>query len=42
MNFSMDAAFGQVWPSPPGNQFITISIWCIYFVYGHIFWNNPL
>src|SRR6266540_1446347 len=37
MNFSMDAAFGQVWPSPPGNQFITMSISCMYFVHGHIF-----
>ena len=26
MNFSMDMVFGQVWPSPPGNQFNTISI----------------
>jgi len=37
MNFSMDAAFGQVWPSPPGNQFITMLISCMYFVHGHIF-----
>ena len=37
INFSMDTAFGQVWPSPPGNQFITMLISCMYFVHGHIF-----
>src|SRR5436190_10931976 len=37
MNFSMDTAFGQVWPSPPGNKFMTMSISCMYFVHGHIF-----
>ena len=28
MNFSMDAAFGRVFPSPPGNEFISISNSC--------------
>src|SRR5438105_3735797 len=37
MIFSMDAVFGQVWPSPLGNQFITMLISCMYFVHGHNF-----